>query len=69
MTGYVEVFKGEGTFQPWYYRLRSQNGQTLSVSEGYFSAWNARRAGRKVAESLGVPLKDLTRSKTYRKFP
>lgn len=57
---YVEVFKGEGRIQPWYYRLKSSNGQTLTVSEGYFSKWNARRAAKKIASSLDVPLKDST---------
>lgn len=65
----VEVFKGEGRVIPgWYYRLRAANGQTLSVSESYVTPWSARRAARKVAESLGVPVKDLTK-KPYRTFP
>ena len=31
----------------YYLRLVSANGQTLSVSEAYFSKWNAKRAARK----------------------
>jgi uncharacterized protein YegP (UPF0339 family) len=69
MTGRVEVFKGEGRILPGYfYRLKSANGQTLSVSESYISAWNARRAARKVAESLGVEVVDLSRKAELR-FP
>jgi uncharacterized protein YegP (UPF0339 family) len=69
MTGHVEIFRGEGRILPgWFYRLVAANGQTLSVSESYVSAWNARRAARKVAQSLGVEVVDLSR-KPYRRFP
>lgn len=43
----AQIFKGLGR-QPWYVRLVSPNGQTLTISEGYFSKWNARRAARKM---------------------
>jgi hypothetical protein len=39
----VQLFRGGGR-QPWYVRLVSQNGQVLSVSEGYATKWNAKRA-------------------------
>jgi uncharacterized protein YegP (UPF0339 family) len=69
VNGHVEIFKGEGRILPGYfYRLKSANGQTLSVSESYVTAFNARRAARKVAESLGVEVVDLSR-KSYRRFP
>ena len=42
----VELVKMAGK-QPWYLRLVSRNGEVLSVSEGYFSKWNAKRAARK----------------------
>jgi uncharacterized protein YegP (UPF0339 family) len=68
VNGHVEIFKGEGRILPgFFYRLVSANGQTLSVSESYVTAWNARRAARKVAESLGVEVRDLTR-KPYARF-
>lgn len=65
----VELFKGAGRVIPgWYYRVRSSNGQTLSVSESYVTKWNAKRAARKIAKSLRVPLVDAT-EKPYRRFP
>ncbi len=34
----------------WFYRVvNTNNGQTILVSQDYYSRWNARRAGRKVA--------------------
>lgn len=53
----VELFKGEGR-QPWYLRLKGANGKTLSVSEGYFSKWNAKRAAKK--NFPNIRLVDLT---------
>jgi uncharacterized protein YegP (UPF0339 family) len=51
---YVELFKGSGR-QPYRYRLMSGNGQTLTVSEGYLTRWNAKRAVRRAF--VGVPVK------------
>ncbi len=69
MTGCVEVFKGNGRILPGYfYRLKSSNGQTLSVSESYTTKWSCKRSARKVAESLRVELVDTT-AKPYRRFP
>lgn len=65
----IEIFRGKGRILPGhFYRLVASNGQTLSVSESYVTAWNARRAARKVSESLGVPVVDLSREKPYRRF-
>ncbi len=59
MTGYVvQVFKGSGR-QPWFLRVVSVNGQTVLVSEGFYSRWNAKRAARK----LDLPLVDLSRER------
>ncbi len=56
MSGYVvQVFKGTGR-QPWYLRVVSSNGQTVLVSEGFYSKWNAKRAARR----LGLPVVDLS---------
>lgn len=52
----VELIKGKGA-QPWFLRLVTGN-ETLAVSEGYFSKWNAKRAARK--NFAGIPLKDTT---------
>jgi uncharacterized protein YegP (UPF0339 family) len=43
----VHIFKGEGR-QPWFVRLVADNGQILSISEGYFSKWNAKRAAKRM---------------------
>lgn len=69
MSGRVEIFKGDGKILPGYFfRVVSSNGQRITVSESYTVAWSARRQARKVAESLGVPLRDLSKP-PYRKFP
>lgn len=43
----VQIFKGDGR-QPWFVRLVADNGQILSISEGYFSKWNAKRAAKRM---------------------
>lgn len=47
----VEIFKGEG-IHPWYVRLRASNGRVLTISEGYYSKWNAKRAARRMFPTL-----------------
>lgn len=47
----VEIFKGDGR-HPWFVRLVAMNGQKLSVSEGYFSKWNAQRAAKRMYPDL-----------------
>jgi uncharacterized protein YegP (UPF0339 family) len=42
----VELCKGNGV-HPWFLRLVGGNGETLAVSEGYFSKFNAKRAAAK----------------------
>lgn len=49
----VQIFKGKG-IHPWYVRLVSVNGQVLSVSEGYYSKWNAKRAARRMFPGLRI---------------
>jgi hypothetical protein len=49
----VHVFRGGGR-QPWYVRLVSGNGQVLSISEGYATKWNAKRAARRMFPGLTV---------------
>ena len=49
----VHIFRGGG-LQPWFVRLVSSNGQTLAISEGYFSKWNAKRAARKNFPGLRI---------------
>ena len=51
----VELFKGEGR-QPWFLRLVAENNKTITVSEGYFSKFNAKRAARK--NMPDIPLVD-----------
>lgn len=48
----AQVFKGKasrypGGFKLWYVRLVSTNGETLAVSQGYVTKWNAKRAAKK----------------------
>jgi uncharacterized protein YegP (UPF0339 family) len=53
----VELIHGYG-IQPWFLRLVSANGETLAVSEGYLTKWNAKRAARK--NFPDIPLVDMT---------
>lgn len=50
---FVEVFKGKGK-QPWYVRLKSYNGKTIVVSEGYSSKSTAMSTAAKVFPGLEV---------------
>jgi len=53
----VQIFKSVTApprIHPWYVRLVAANGQTLVVSEGYFSKWNAQRAARRMFPDLPV---------------
>ena len=54
----VEIFKGKGKVQPWHIRLVGMNGETLALSEGYFSKWNAKRAAKQ--NFPGIPIEDKT---------
>ena len=51
----VELFKGEGR-QPYFLRLVADNNKTITVSEGYATRWNAKRAARKAMPD--IPLVD-----------
>jgi uncharacterized protein YegP (UPF0339 family) len=53
----VELCKGNGV-HPWFLRLVGGNGETLAVSEGYFSRWNAKRAAKR--NFAGIRLVDTT---------
>jgi len=62
MSARIEVFRGTGlVFPGWFYRLVAANGQTLTVSESYVTKFNARRAARKVAEQMHVPVIEIRR--------
>ena len=52
----VQLFRGKGV-HPWYLRLVSDNGQVLTISEGYYSKWNAKRAAKKIFPLL--PLREV----------
>ena len=49
----VQIFRGKG-IQPYYLRLVADNGQVLSISEGYLTRWNARRAAKKNFPGLSI---------------
>ncbi len=42
---HVEIFRSP---QGWHVRLVAANSQKLTVSEAYYSRWNAKRAARRV---------------------
>lgn len=52
----IELFKGKpssGVYDlpgrsSWYIRFVAANGETVAVSEGYATKWNAKRAARKL---------------------
>ena len=44
----------------WYWKFVAHNGQTVLVSQHYFSRWNAKRAARKLTESNGYELREVT---------
>ena len=54
----VHIFKGNGR-QPWFVRLVADNGQILSISEGYFSKWNAKRAAKSAAKIFGLTIREV----------
>lgn len=50
-TLHVQIFhSGHG----WYVRLIGGNGEKLTVSEAYYSKWNAKRAARRVFPNLPI---------------
>lgn len=49
----VQIFRGKG-IQPHYVRLVSSNGQVLSISEGYLTRWNAKRAAKRMYPELPI---------------
>jgi uncharacterized protein YegP (UPF0339 family) len=49
----VQIYRGQG-LRNWRVRLVAGNGRTLSISEGYFSRWNARRAAARIFPGLTV---------------
>ena len=52
----VEIFRGSnpGRREPWYVRVVAGNGETLAVSEGYYSRWNAKRAARRLLPGVEI---------------
>lgn len=48
----VQVFRGKVSSYPgghrrWYIRTVAENGEVLSVSQGYATKWTAKRAAKK----------------------
>ena len=39
-----------------HWRIRSTNGETVAHSEQYATAWNAKRAARRLARTTGLEL-------------
>lgn len=42
-----------------YVILKGDNGETIMNSQHYYSKGNAKRAGKKLADALDIPLKVL----------
>ncbi len=38
----------------WYVRLIATNGEKLTVSEAYYSKWNAKRAAKRVFPGMDI---------------
>jgi uncharacterized protein YegP (UPF0339 family) len=63
----VEIHKGKGG-KNWFVKLVVGNSETLAVSEGYYSQWNAKRAAKRMFPGLEVSVWP-TPKKGYVKFP
>ncbi len=48
---HVQIFRSN---HGWYVRLIAANGEKLTVSEAYYSKWNAKRAARRVFPNLPI---------------
>jgi hypothetical protein len=62
MTYRIEVFPEHDTddTKAWRVRIVHANGNKLHVSQPYNRHWNARRAGRKVAQVFGLEYREVT---------
>jgi uncharacterized protein YegP (UPF0339 family) len=55
MSIFFEVYKDKSkTLQPWRFRAKSSNGETMFTSEGYFSKWNAKRAIKRLNKDAEI---------------
>lgn len=52
----IEIFKSQyaGRTQPWFVHVRAANGEILTVSEGYYSKWNAKRAAKRMFPNVPI---------------
>lgn len=53
MSNVVQIYKGKG-LKNWRVRLVADNGRILSISEGYFSKWNAKRAAKRMYPECAI---------------
>jgi uncharacterized protein YegP (UPF0339 family) len=44
----------------YFWKLMGDNGQTVLVSQHYYSKWNARRAARKLAKANSYELREVS---------
>jgi hypothetical protein len=57
----IEIVKGKSAKQPYFWRIKASNGQTLAVSENYVAKASAKSAAESViAQAAGAQLVDLT---------
>lgn len=52
----VEWFRGNGR-KPWFWHIIGGQGEIVAPSQGYTTAWSARRTAKLIAKGLGVPLR------------
>lgn len=57
----IEIVKGKSAKQPYFWRIKASNGQTLAVSENYVAKASAKSAAESVIANAGkAEIVDLT---------
>ncbi len=57
----IEIVKGKSVKQPYFWRIKASNGQTLAVSENYVAKASAKSAVDSVIAQAGrAEVVDLT---------
>lgn len=57
----IEIVRGKSTKQPFFWRIKASNGQTLAVSENYVAKASAKSAVESLLKNVGkAEVVDLT---------
>jgi len=56
--GKIEIFKGSN--KQYYFRVIAENGEIVSVSEGYTTKQNCKDGIKSVRENINSEIEDLT---------